>query len=78
MLNFTQQTAREPLSGDDLRLTYKAAEVETRLVEEQASAEHVIDHLRTQRAQESTLTAEQARILPPPQGLTPAPRGSVD
>jgi hypothetical protein len=40
---------------------HEAAEVETRLVEEQAPAEQVIDHLRTQRAQESTLTAEQAR-----------------
>lgn len=39
----------------------EAAEVETRMVEEQAPAEQVIDRLRTERAQESTLAAEQAR-----------------
>nr|AXV46671.1 conjugal transfer protein TraA, relaxase [Arthrobacter sp.] len=61
MHKYTQQTAREPLSGDDARLMHEAAEVETRLVEEQAPAEQVIDHLRTERAQDSALTAEQAR-----------------
>lgn len=61
MHKYTQQTTREPLSGDDARLMHEAAEVETRLVEEQAPAEQVIDHLRTERAQDSTLTAEQAR-----------------
>lgn len=61
MHKYTQQTSREPLSGDDAHLMREAAEVETRLVEEQAPAEQVIDHLRSERAQDSTLTAEQAR-----------------
>lgn len=61
MHKYTAQTAREPLSGDDTRLMREAAEVETRLVEEQAPAEQVIDHLRTERAQQATLTPEQAR-----------------
>lgn len=61
MHKYTQQTSREPLSADDARLMHEAAEVETRLVEEQAPAEQVIDHLRSERAQDSTLMAEQAR-----------------
>jgi hypothetical protein len=61
MHKYTRQAAREPLSGDDARLMHEAAEVQTRLVEEQAPAEPVIDHLRTERAQDSTPTAEQAR-----------------
>ncbi|WP_417235521.1 MobF family relaxase [Arthrobacter sp.] len=61
MHKYTQQTSREPLSADDAHLMREAAEVETRLVEEPAPAEQVIDHLRTERAQESTLTPEQAR-----------------
>ncbi|MGO2533421.1 MobF family relaxase [Arthrobacter rhombi] len=61
MHKYTQQTAREPLSADDAHLMREAAEVETRMIEEQAPAEQVIDHLRTERAQNSTLTEEQAR-----------------
>ncbi|WP_417221392.1 AAA family ATPase, partial [Arthrobacter sp.] len=61
MHKYTQQTSREPLSADDAHLMREAAEVETRIVEVQAPAEQVIDHLRTQRAQDSTLTPEQAR-----------------
>lgn len=61
MHKYTQQTSREPLSADDARLMREAAEVEARMVEEPAPAEQVIDHLRTERAQESTLTPEQAR-----------------
>ncbi|GAA5226055.1 MobF family relaxase [Paeniglutamicibacter antarcticus] len=61
MHKYTQQTAKEPLSRDDARLMHEAAEVETRLMEEQVPAEQVIDHMRTERAEESTLTAEQAR-----------------
>lgn len=61
MHKYTRQTSREPLSADDAHLMREAAEVEARMVEEQAPAEQVIDHLRTERAQDSTLTAEQAR-----------------
>jgi chromatin remodeling complex protein RSC6 len=42
-------------------LMHEAAEAETRMLEEPAPAEQVIDHLRTERAQQATLTPEQAR-----------------
>lgn len=61
MHKYTAQTAKDPLSVDDARLMHEAAEVETRMIEEPAPAEQVIDHLRTDRAQQATLTPEQAR-----------------
>lgn len=61
MHKYTQQTSRDPRSADDAHLMREAAEVETRLVKEQAPAERVIDDLRTGRARELTLTPEQAR-----------------
>lgn len=61
MHKYTQQTTKEPVSGEDAKLMHEAAEVENRLVEEQAPTEQIIDQLRTERAQESTLTEEQAR-----------------
>ncbi|MDP9890014.1 conjugative relaxase-like TrwC/TraI family protein [Arthrobacter oryzae] len=61
MHKYSAQTAKEPLSGTDAVLMAEAANVEAAVAETPTPAEQVVDQLRQERSQDTTLTPEQER-----------------
>jgi hypothetical protein len=61
MHKYSAQTAKEPLAGADAALMAEAANVEATVAERPTPAEQVVDQLREERSQDTTLTPEQER-----------------
>ncbi|MET3165084.1 UNVERIFIED_ORG: conjugative relaxase-like TrwC/TraI family protein [Arthrobacter sp. UYEF10] len=61
MHKYSAQTAKEPLAGAAAALMAEAANVEAALAERPTPAEQVVDQLREERSQDTTLTPEQER-----------------
>ncbi|MET3708136.1 hypothetical protein [Pseudarthrobacter sp. S6] len=61
MHKYSAQTAKEPLAGADAALMAEAANVEATVAETPTPAEQVVDQLRQERSQDTTLTPEQER-----------------
>ncbi|WP_432246092.1 MobF family relaxase (plasmid) [Arthrobacter sp. G.S.26] len=61
MHKYSAQTAKDPLAGADATLMAEAANVEAAVAETPTPAEQVVDQLREERSQDTTLTPEQER-----------------
>lgn len=61
MHKYSAQTKKEPLSAQDAKLMADAAEVQATVATATTPAEQVVDRLREERSQETTLTPEQER-----------------